>query len=80
MILCLLIQLVSPGMTTFAETVKAIDHTLVTNETDNMCYREHEGKLKFQWPLHKKKIDFVIIQDVSVSFKDSIGSVKKALK
>ncbi|MCU5484781.1 MucBP domain-containing protein, partial [Bacillus cereus] len=30
--------------------------------------------------MHKKKIDFVIVQDASGSFKDSIGSVKNALK
>ncbi|WP_242261577.1 isopeptide-forming domain-containing fimbrial protein, partial [Bacillus cereus group sp. BfR-BA-01453] len=80
MTLCLFVQLAFPGFKVFAEPVERIDHTLKTNETGNMCYREHEGQLKFQWPLHKKKIDFVIVQDASGSFKDSIGSVKNALK
>ncbi|PFE50949.1 cell wall anchor protein, partial [Bacillus cereus] len=80
MTLCLLIQLALPGFNVFAESVEGIDHTLQTDDTENMCYRQHEGHLKFQWPLHKKKIDFVIVQDASGSFKDSIGSVKSALE
>ncbi|WP_142292918.1 isopeptide-forming domain-containing fimbrial protein [Bacillus cereus] len=77
----LLLQLFSPGLITLAATpVKDIEHKLQTKETANMCLREHEGKLTFQWPLNKKKVDFVIVQDASGSFQGSIGNVKTALK
>ncbi|MDZ5605747.1 isopeptide-forming domain-containing fimbrial protein [Bacillus pseudomycoides] len=79
--LFLLLQLFSPGLISLAATpVKDIEHKLQTNETANMCLREHEGKITFQWPLNKKKVDFVIVQDASGSFKGSIGNVKSALK
>ncbi|MBY0598583.1 isopeptide-forming domain-containing fimbrial protein [Bacillus bingmayongensis] len=77
----LLLQLFSPGLISLAATpVKDIEHKLQTKETANMCLREYEGELTFQWPLNKKKVDFVIVQDASGSFQGSIGNVKTALK
>ncbi|MBE5107535.1 isopeptide-forming domain-containing fimbrial protein [Bacillus thuringiensis] len=77
----LLLQLFSPGLISLAASpVKGIEHKLQTKEMTNMCLREHEGKVTFQWPLNKKKVDFVIVQDASGSFKGSIGNVKSALK
>jgi len=79
--LFLILQLLSPGLISLAALpVKDIEHKLQTKETANMCLREHEGKITFQWPLNKKKVDFVIVQDASGSFKGSIGNVKSALK
>ncbi|MGH1058347.1 SpaA isopeptide-forming pilin-related protein [Bacillus paranthracis] len=80
LILLLLFQIVSPWMVAFANnTVEAIEHKVTTKSTGNMCLREHEGELSFQWPRNKKKVDLVIVQDASGSFKDTIGSVKSAL-
>ncbi|WP_420685889.1 isopeptide-forming domain-containing fimbrial protein [Bacillus cereus] len=77
----LFLQLFSPGFISLAASpVKNIEHKLQTKDTASMCLREHEGQINFQWPLNKKKVDFVIVQDASGSFKDSIGSVKSALK
>ncbi|CUB53491.1 Trypsin-resistant surface T6 protein precursor [Bacillus subtilis] len=77
----LFLQLFSPGLISLAASpVKNIDHKLQTKDTASMCLREHEGQINFQWPLNKKKVDFVIVQDASGSFKGSIGSVKSALK
>ncbi|KYG32759.1 isopeptide-forming domain-containing fimbrial protein [Bacillus gaemokensis] len=81
MIVLLLLQLLSPELISFAASpVKDIEHKLQTKETVNMCLREHEGQIKFKWPYNKKKVDLVIVQDASGSFKDSIGNVKTALK
>lgn len=81
MIFLLLLQLFSPGLTSFAASpVKDISHTLQTKETANMCLREHEGQLKFQWPSNKKKVDLVIIQDASGSFENTLPKVKSSLK
>ncbi|MFD3450380.1 isopeptide-forming domain-containing fimbrial protein [Microbacteriaceae bacterium 4G12] len=81
MILLLLLQLLSPGLKSFATSpVKDISHTLQTKDTANMCLREHEGQLKFQWPSNKKKIDLVIVQDASGSFKNTLPNVKSSLK
>uniref|UniRef100_UPI001F57A424 vWA domain-containing protein n=1 Tax=Bacillus cereus group sp. BfR-BA-01309 TaxID=2920286 RepID=UPI001F57A424 len=80
MSICLLIQMFFPGLSVLAASAEKINHTIKTNETANMCLREHEGKLKFQWPFNKKKIDLVIVQDASGSFRDSISDVKKTLQ
>ncbi|MFD3445640.1 isopeptide-forming domain-containing fimbrial protein [Microbacteriaceae bacterium 4G12] len=81
MILLLLLQLFSPGLKFFAASpVKGVDHTLQTKETANMCLREQEGQLKFQWPLYKKKVDLVIVQDASGSFKNTLPKVQNSLK
>ncbi|OQR55903.1 isopeptide-forming domain-containing fimbrial protein [Bacillus sp. CDB3] len=79
--LLLLLQLLIPGLNAFALTVvNNINHSITTKETANMCLREHEGKLTFQWPNIKKKVDLVIVQDASGSFANTIGKVKDALK
>ncbi|WP_242217908.1 vWA domain-containing protein [Bacillus cereus group sp. BfR-BA-01380] len=80
-IFLLLLQLFLPGLQSLAASpATGIEHTLRTKETANMCLREHEGEIKFQWPSNKKKIDLVIVQDASGSFRDTIGSVKSSLK
>ncbi|WP_416829260.1 isopeptide-forming domain-containing fimbrial protein [Ectobacillus polymachus] len=81
MIFLLLLQLFSPGLTSFAASpVKDISHTIQTKEAANLCLREYEGQLKFQWPSNKKKVDLVIVQDASGSFQNTLPNVKKSLK
>jgi len=81
LMLLLMFQVISPGMIAFAaNTVEAVQHKVITKSTGNMCLREHEGELSFKWPAPKqKKVDFVIVQDASGSFKKTMPNVKKAL-
>ncbi|PES17046.1 isopeptide-forming domain-containing fimbrial protein [Bacillus cereus] len=81
MLLLLVFQVISPGIIAVAaNTVEAVQHKVTTKSTGNMCLREHEGELSFKWPAPKqKKVDFVIVQDASGSFKGTMPNVKKAL-
>lgn len=63
-----------------------ITHTakIVNQENSALCLRDVEGEIKVQWPLRKRPIDLVVIQDVSGSFTDSadiekISKVKREL-
>ncbi len=82
LILVMVLQLFMPviGEITYAENSEnSITHEVET--LDENCERKIRGKLNFKLPeLEKKKVDLVIVQDASGSFKETIGTMKNGLK
>ena len=59
------------------ETRRIDEHTTITQ---NGCYRKIEKTDATDWTVPRKPIDLVILQDASGSFRETIPSVKRALK
>ena len=59
------------------ETRRIDEHTTITQ---NGCYRKIEKTDATNWKVPRKPIDLVILQDASGSFRETIPSVKRALK
>ena len=59
------------------ETRRIDEHTTITQ---NGCYRKIEKTDATDWTVPRKPIDLVILQDASGSFRETIPSVKSALK
>jgi len=59
------------------EVVRVGDNTEIIQ---NGCYRKIKKSEKTEWTVPRKPIDLVILQDASGSFRETIPSVKRALK
>ena len=59
------------------ETRRIDEHTTITQKG---CYRKIEKTDATNWKVPRKPIDLVILQDASGSFRETIPSVKRALK
>ena len=68
------------GRTASAEGIETTEVGKRTKITQSGCSRKIETTEEINWRLPRKPIDLVILQDASGSFKDTIPSVKKALK
>jgi len=59
------------------EVIRVGDNTEIIQ---NGCYRKIKKSEKTEWTVPRKPIDLVILQDASGSFRETIPSVKRALK
>ncbi|WP_247942460.1 isopeptide-forming domain-containing fimbrial protein, partial [Streptococcus mitis] len=68
------------GRTASAEGIETTQVGSNTKITQNGCYRKIEKTEKIAWSVPRQPIDLVILQDASGSFRETIPSVKRALK